>query len=142
MPNVTISKKNEGDYAIGLTDESYRLAASWDNDYSDYFLVDVRTGKSRELLHRAEVGLSFSPNAKYISGFDSNTKQYFVIDPASLKRTVLKVPANLYNELQDTPSTPSPYGEEGWTKNDDRLLIYVDAFDIWSLDPSQARTRL
>jgi len=135
MPTVTVSQRGDGDYALGSSDLDYRLQASWDNDYNDYFVIDMKTGQARKLLQKFESRIAFSPDAKYLSGYDPETKQYFVINPVSLKRTDFKIPTTLYNELEDTPSTPTPYGEAGWTKDDSRLLVY-DAYDLWSIDPT------
>jgi dipeptidyl aminopeptidase/acylaminoacyl peptidase len=82
-----------------------------------------------------ESGLSFSPSGKYLSGYDGKKRQYFIIDPVSLKRTDSNIPTAIYDELEDVPVTPNPYGEAGWTQDDTRLLVY-DMFDIWSIDPT------
>ncbi len=135
LPNVSVSLKGEGEYAIGSSDLNYRLEASWDSDYVDIYLINLKTHSTQKVLQKSEGRLGFSAEAKYLSGYDPKLRQYFVIDPKTLKRTDFKVPTALYNELEDTPSTPSPYGEAGWTKGDARLLVY-DAFDIWSIDPT------
>jgi len=135
MPSVTISQRGEGTYAIGSSDDDYRLASSWDDGYADYYVVNVNTGAARPLLHKSDSGPSFSPGGKYIAGFDFGTKQYYIFDPVSLRRLDTKIPVILYNELVDTPSTPPAYGEAGWTKDDSRLLVYSE-FDIWSVDPT------
>ena len=135
IPSASISKRGEGQYALGSSDLDYRLAASWDADYNDYYIIDLKAGTTRKLATKSESRLSFSPEAKYLFGYDGEKRQYFVIDPATLKRTDFKIPSNLYNELEDTPSTPSPYGEAGWTKDDANLLVY-DASDIWAIDPT------
>jgi dipeptidyl aminopeptidase/acylaminoacyl peptidase len=135
IPTVTIAVRGEGEWALGSSDIDYRLQASWDADYNDYYIINLKAGSVRPVATKSESRLSFSPDGKYLFGYDGQKRQYFVIDPASLKRTDFKIPTALYNELEDTPSTPSPYGEAGWTKDDARLLVY-DASDIWSIDPT------
>ncbi len=135
IPSVSVSQRGEGAYALGTSDNDYRLESSWDDGYSDYYVVDVATGAAREFLHRSEARPSFSPDGRYVAGFEFGTKQYFFFDPATLKRTDSNIPTVLYNQLTDTPSTPPAYGEAGWTNGDDRLLVY-DEFDIWSIDPT------
>lgn len=134
MPSVTVSQKGDGAFALGTSNVPYRLEASWDEGYNDYILLDLKTGSAHRLFSKTQGSLSFSPDAKYLAGYDPNLNQYFVIDPESRKRTDFKIPTTLFNELEDTPSTPSPYGEAGWSKNDGALLVY-DRYDIWSLDP-------
>jgi dipeptidyl aminopeptidase/acylaminoacyl peptidase len=41
---------------------------------------------------------------------------------------------NIYNELDDQPKVPEPYGIAGWTMNDKYILVY-DRYDIWKVDP-------
>jgi dipeptidyl aminopeptidase/acylaminoacyl peptidase len=135
VPSVVVGLRGEGDFATGSADRKYRLQRSWGSDYFDFTLINVRTGESRRLLDKSEGSIAFSPDAKFLAGYDPQIKQYFVIDPVSLKRTDFKIPTALYNELDDTPSTPPAYGEAGWTKNDAQLLVY-DAYDIWSIDPT------
>jgi dipeptidyl aminopeptidase/acylaminoacyl peptidase len=45
----------------------------------------------------------------------------------------LKVP--LYNEENDVPNDPSPYGIIGWHQNDSFIYMY-DRYDVWRLDPT------
>ena len=39
----------------------------------------------------------------------------------------------LYDELNDVPDDPSPYGIAGWMDDEKHVLVY-DRYDIWSLD--------
>ncbi|MDR3688500.1 MAG: prolyl oligopeptidase family serine peptidase [Fimbriimonas sp.] len=135
VPDVTIGEKGEGAYGIGSSDEDYRLASSWDEGYADISLIDLRSGQTHSLFKRSESRPSFSPSGKVLAFFDYQAKQYAFLDAASLKRTDVNVPAGLTNELTDTPSTHPAFGEAGWSRSGDRLLIYSDK-DIWSLDPT------
>jgi len=135
VPSVSVSNRGDGEFALGSSDDDYRLQSSWDDGYTDFSIVDVKTGAVRSLLHRSEAHPSFSPDGKFLSIFDSGTKQYAFFDSATLKRTESHIPVVLYNELTDTPSTPPALGEAGWTKDDGRLLVYGDS-DIWAIDPT------
>jgi len=135
IPSVLTSRRGDGDLAIANSDLNYRLESSWDSEYNDYYVMNIRTGESRKLVEKSEGRITFSPDARYLSGYDPQSKQYFVVDPKTLKRTDFNIPTALFNELDDRPSTPTPYGEAGWTKDDARLLVY-DAYDIWSIDPT------
>jgi dipeptidyl aminopeptidase/acylaminoacyl peptidase len=44
------------------------------------------------------------------------------------------IPHPLYDELNDSPDEPGPYGSGGWVENEARVLIY-DRYDIWLCDP-------
>src|SRR5690606_27792694 len=45
------------------------------------------------------------------------------------------IPHAVHNELDDTPDEPGSYGSAGWTRGDERLLLY-DRHDLWAVDPS------
>jgi dienelactone hydrolase len=52
-------------------------------------------------------------------------KEYRLTTPASFLA---------WDENNDVPDYPSPYGIAGWTKNDEYILLY-DRYDIWQFDP-------
>ncbi|MFZ8417667.1 hypothetical protein ACO1L7_14260, partial [Staphylococcus aureus] len=41
----------------------------------------------------------------------------------------------LYDEENDVPDDPNPYGIMGWMDNDESVFVY-DYYDIWQLDPN------
>ena len=49
------------------------------------------------------------------------------------------VPHPVWNELDDHPHDPPPYGSAGWTADDGAFLFY-DRFDVWRFEPESGRT--
>ena len=45
------------------------------------------------------------------------------------------IPVNFFDEDNDRPMDPSPYGIAGWSE-DDRFVYIYDHYDIWKIDPS------
>lgn len=137
MPSVSVSEDGDGNVALGSSSLPYREVASWDTGYSDFFLVDVNTGKAKSIAEKFEGRLQLSPHGKYVYGYDPASKDYFAVDTRSSNRVSLNkdIPFPIWNELNDVPGNADEYGSAGWTKDDKLVLIY-DNFDIWAVDPS------
>jgi dienelactone hydrolase len=136
MPAVRTSSKGNGDLALGSSDLRYRKLSSWDTrNYSDYFLVNVETGTRRQLFENTYSGVYLSPAGSYILVYDYDTKSWHSMPVAGgeLKDISVGIKFPLYDELNDSPSDPRPYGLAGWLDDKRHVLIY-DRFDLWMLD--------
>jgi dipeptidyl aminopeptidase/acylaminoacyl peptidase len=136
VPVVRTVNKGQGDLALGSNDIKYRKESSWEGSIAnDYYLVDMSSGSKTLLLEKCPERAYLSPACNYVVYWDDQTKAWMSISVADkTKRDLtssLDVP--FYNELNDVPSEPRPYGIAGWL-NDDRHLLVYDRFDIWSLD--------
>ncbi|MEJ2678592.1 MAG: hypothetical protein P8174_05880, partial [Gemmatimonadota bacterium] len=139
MPRVDVGENGDADVALGESDLPYRHLVGIDApDWSDYYLVDVRTGRHDRVLERVQAArAALSPGARYLAWYDYGQRNWFAMDvrrrePVDLTKSL---PHPVWNELDDHPMPPPPYGTAGWTKGDRRLLVY-DRFDIWAVDPT------
>lgn len=137
MRNVSVSAKSDGRYALGSSNLPYRREISWGLGYTDYTLIDLQTGEKKPLFTKFEGNVTFSPTGKYAYGVNPPTQETFAIDLATGVKTTLNqgIPHPLFNEENDVPDDPGPYGFGGWTKDDGAVVIY-DRFDAWQVDPS------
>lgn len=139
MPSVSVNVKSKAKVAVAVTNMRFRKMMSWDYPgYQDTYLVDLKTGKARMLLDAKRTGGRLSPEAKFITWWDAESKSYFAMSTKEGAEPVeisSGVPHSLANELHDTPSPVSSYGTAGWLPGDAGLLVY-DRFDIWQLDPN------
>ncbi|MFQ5570508.1 MAG: hypothetical protein ACE5G0_12575, partial [Rhodothermales bacterium] len=141
VPGVTVGSEGEADVAVGNSNMPYRQEISWDSPrYVDVYLVDVRTGERRRVLEKVQSSAQLSPEARYLTWWDRNERAWYAMavnngDPVNLTAAI---PHPVYNELHDWPFKPSPYGNAGWTENDEAFLIY-DKHDIWAVDPTGVR---
>ena len=106
--------------------------------YRDAYLINVRSGKSEMILEKIRSTPSLSPDGKYVTWWDTDSRNWFTLaikDPSQKINASKTISHPLYNELHDTPSDPRPHGLAGWTTGDKHLLIY-DRYDIWKLDPT------
>ncbi len=137
MLSVAVSNKLDGRFALGTSNLKYRREISWGLSYTDYTLIDLKTGDRKPLFTKFEGNVGFSPTGRYAFGINAPAQEIFAIDLASGQRVTLNrgVPHSLFNEFTDTPTYPGLYGVAGWTANDDAVVVY-DQFDMWQLDPS------
>lgn len=134
MPSVRLNPKSESNFLLGLSGLKYQKFSSWETrNYTDYYLVNVETGIKSLVLEKYPSFVMLSPSGKYLISWDPDMNQYVVISGDKKIRMRILAPDNypLYDELNDTPEDPSPYGVAGWINGEDRVLIY-DKYDIWS----------
>lgn len=135
-----ISMPSEAASPYALLSDSYAYAW-WSTIDSptgtDYYLVDLKTGGKEKIFTRHLGRVMMSPNAKYLLNYDVEQQAWYSYNVATKQNVKIAadIPNPLYNELQDTPTYPSPYGLSGWTEGDKRVLI-LDKFDVWSVDPT------
>lgn len=140
MPIVRLSDENNGEYALGLSNLKYQLETQWDysaNRQNDIWILNL-TDNTKIQIKTGLKGIPFlSPKGEYIAWYDLENKQYYAYSTKTGKEVCLTETLNIkfWDEKEDTPSLPSPYGYAGWLENDEALLVY-DAYDIWKLDPS------
>ena len=128
--------------AIGMSDIPYRKEISWDQSYSDVYLLDLKTGKPNRILERwGGGGTSMSPGGKYVLYFNEEEGHWFSY------RVADGVRANLTGKLKvsfqrepNSPSLPGAHGVAGWTDGDAAVLLY-DEFDIWEVKPDGSAAR-
>jgi dipeptidyl aminopeptidase/acylaminoacyl peptidase len=138
IPTVRTPRKGNSDIFIGTSDKKYRLSSSWDGGGSnDYYLVNVETGKTKLVLEKAGSMVSLSPGLKYLVYWNESERAWYSIESSTgaTKNISSSISFPLYNELNDLPDEPGPYGFAAWIQDDKHLLVY-DRHDIWYLDAS------
>ena len=137
IKDITTVSKGNGEQALGFDNSSYQRAASWTGgNFRDAFLVDLRSGIKRLVVQGKSYG-QLSPGAKYVVWYEPADSSYYArstdfnnLDVVSLSKVV---PVSFYNEKNDTPADPPPYGIAGWSPGDRFVYIY-DRYDIWRFD--------
>jgi dipeptidyl aminopeptidase/acylaminoacyl peptidase len=140
LPEVLSSPS--ANWALGRDDRPHRrlVGGTEGSTPYDYTLVNQRTGARKPLLNKQTSGLTFSPSGKYLLTFDGKDWHSLSVPTGKKVNLTAKLKVRFDNELHDTPSTPAPYGDGGWTKGDSHVLLY-DRCDIWlvAADGSSAR---
>lgn len=143
-PNLpTVSPGADPGRAIATSDLPYRMELSWDQNYSDVFVLDLSSGKPQRVLeHWGSNATTMSPAGKYVLYFDERNGHWFTYRVADGVRANLTEKVNArFQQENDTPDLPGPYGTAGWTADDRSVLLY-DKFDIWEVRPDGTGARM
>lgn len=132
MENVIPS--SNGLYAIGTDDRSYRIRATYEPGFNDYYLVNTVDGSRKPLLKGSQFGASWSPGSKYLVYFDGKDWNSVSVPDMKVTNLTAKLNGKFAREDHDSPSPAPSYGVTGWTKDDKDVLIN-DRFDIWQISP-------
>lgn len=135
VPSVRLNPKSQYNYVLGSSNKKYQKLSSWDSrNYADYFIINLETGSRARILTGYPSQVTLSPTGRFMVVWDPDEKNYRILLATGEILKTIELPGNLplYDELNDTPGDPSPYGIAGWTKDDEHFLFY-DNFDIWSV---------
>ncbi len=141
IPQVERTDDGAGDFVLGTTDVPYRQELSWDGRYQDAYAIDVRTGARRQIVNGVRGGFGsavrLSPGGEFAYWWDGQARDWKAarMDGASgVVSLTGAIPQAFYDELDDHPQTPPPYGFPQWVDGDRALLVY-DKHDVWRTDP-------
>ena len=143
IPTVRFAAERDAAHALGVTDRPYRQLLSWDGPYDDLYAVDLASGTPRRIA--GKVGrfarATISPAGNYAAWWSGSERQWKVarLDGREPLTASAEVPHPVWDELDDHPHDPPPYGSAGWTTDDGAFLFY-DRYDVWRFEPETGRT--
>jgi dienelactone hydrolase len=136
LPTIIPTNEGDGNMFVAITDTGRRVETQWlGNGKRDVYSMDVLTGHTTLVKKNHDGGIYPSSTGKYILLYDAKAKHYFSWNGKGLKNITSKIPVPLYNEENDVPDDPGPYGLMGWHKGDSAVYIY-DRYDVWKVDPA------
>jgi hypothetical protein len=122
-----------------VTDFGKRVQSQWTgNTLKDVYAINVADGSKKLVIKDLNGFLSpqyISPIGKYIMWYDRQAKNYFSWDGKETRNITSKIKVALYDEENDTPDLPTPYGVMKWQQSDSSVFIY-DRYDVWKVDPT------
>lgn len=139
LREVEMGNEGNAEFALGIDEGPYRLKSSWEGGPSgkDIYLVNVSSGQRKIIAKEMYGQARFSPGGKYIFWYsypDSSWVMYST-EQNTTASVGIQDKIKFFDELNDVPDFPGPYGVTGWKMNDEALLVY-DRYDIWELDPN------
>ncbi|GAO44274.1 S9 family peptidase [Flavihumibacter petaseus] len=136
---VVPAGKGDQLFALGTSNKAYRVRQQWTQDGSrDIYAVNLHDGSRRLVATGVRGNQGFiSPGGKYISWYDMKGRRWMSYETATGVRRELSKSINhpLFDEEDDHPDDPPPYGFMGW-QDDDRFAFVYDRFDVWKCDLS------
>ncbi|MFV0170956.1 prolyl oligopeptidase family serine peptidase [Empedobacter falsenii] len=136
MNQVEILNEGNSNFALGTSDNAYRLISNWDlTRRRDYYIVNVKNGQ-RELFAKGLAGrVEMSPNGKFAVYYNAENGLWssYNIETKQTKVLNKKLKVKFYDEENDSPTLAQAYGVAYFTDNDETVLI-KDRYDIWEFD--------
>lgn len=136
MIQVEILNEGNSNFALGTSDNAYRLISNWDlTGRKDYYIINTKTGQ-RELFVKALAGkVEMSPNGKFAVYYNGENGLWssYNIETKETKVLNKKLKVKFYDEENDSPTLAQEYGVAYFTDNDETVLI-KDRYDIWEFD--------
>ncbi|MHC1705075.1 MAG: prolyl oligopeptidase family serine peptidase [Tenuifilaceae bacterium] len=138
LPNVRIETKVDAPFTVGSSSIPYQYTMTWESSgNNDYYLIDLKTGTKKLVLQGNPFRVSLSPSANYLAYYQPTDNAWYMYSVKENRSICLTsgMNVNFFDEDNDTPSLPNPYGFAGWVEGDKYFVVY-DKFDIWGLDPT------
>ncbi len=144
VPDIKLSRDRDESLILGESNLPYRRLISWEElDYKDYYLIKAETGEKKLVLEKKGFAPALSPQGKYLLWYEHADSNWYVYDiEAETSRVLTKgLEVAFYDEDDDHPAVPQPYGFMDWGLNDRYAFIY-DKYDIWKFDLSGEKAPL
>lgn len=125
--------KGNANIILASSDYGRRVERQWDiSGFTSYYIVDVNTGKRTEVVGNLPGSARVSPKGNAVVYFNSEEGNWYVYEVKSKTTKHLNkgLDVSFADEEFDMPDNASAYGIQGWTDNDESVLIR-DKYDIW-----------
>ena len=140
-PESSLPEEGKGDYVMLYNDSPYAKQTTWEGGPAarDVVLVNLRSGERSKMVAGERGYYDWSPAGKYVSWYNPVDSVYRAYDVERKRLATLtsRDIGTFYDERNDQPNDPYPYGVAGWTDNDKTWIVY-DRYDLWQLDPGGA----
>ncbi len=137
MPEIILGDEGNSTYALGYDETPYLKYISWEGDaYRDVYWINIKNGTKESVGKKIWGNTRLSPKGKYAYWYSMPDSSWMVYHPEKkeIYNLTSQISTPFYDELNDRPMHPYPYGIAGWTEDDQHILIY-DRYDIWKIDP-------
>ncbi|MBN9521662.1 S9 family peptidase, partial [bacterium] len=122
-----------GDWALGSDNRKYlHLTGYADPVPKDYALVNVRTGERKPLFTNFGGSAALSPDGRHVLAYDGKDWSAVAVAGGAKHNLTAGVPTKFFNEDDDHPADPPPYGVAGWS-TDGRFVLLHDRYDVWKV---------
>ena len=137
IPSFRLDPEAEHNVVLASSEEPYRKMHSFAYPWiEDYYAIDLKSGDTRLVAEGVGFGADLSTTGNYVAYFYQRDSCWHVYDRIASRdlNVTQEIDAAFYDEEDDHPAAPYPYGSVGWSEKDKRFYIY-DRYDIWSIDP-------
>lgn len=132
-------EKADADHVLVYDERAYLPRLTWIGgpSYKDIYLKNLETDEEQLIAKEMRGEPQWSPAGKYAYWYSYTDTAWFAFSVADseIRQLTSKRLGIFFDEEDDHPSEPAPYGIAGWLENDEAVLIY-DHYDWWSIDPA------
>ena len=126
-----------GQWVAAYDDRANRREYSWlTPSHRDIYLINIADGKRIKVQNYQRNNLSLSPDEHYAYWYDREQRHWFayVLATGKLVNLSASIPNPVWDEKNDVPDDPWPYGVVGWIN--DSAIVIKDRYDLWAVDPN------
>ena len=127
---------DEYEYILVGDQRPYRQSAEWISEIAtDWYLVNLQTGKRTPICQNLRDSPEWSPDGKYALFYFAEEKNWFKLNPKTGELTNISsaIGYPVYNEWNDEPQPAVPNKIAGWTA-DGKQVVLSDRYDLWVVD--------
>ena len=139
IPDIRIADEGNAPISLAYTEEAYYASVSWEGfpSYKDVYTIVNKSGKKQLVAKKLKAQVNISPKGQYLFWYSYPDSAWFSYNIKKQRQQQISTNDlhSFYDELNDRPMHPFPYGILGWQENDRYILIY-DRYDIWKIDPN------
>ena len=135
---ITLADEGNADWVLAESTKGNRVEGQWTGRIkTTAYVVSTTDGHRKMVMANSLANFEASPGGRYVYWYDPVAKNYFTYEVATsvIKNVSEKIEQPLYDEENDVPDYPNPYGVMGWHERDSSLYVY-DRFDVWRIDPA------
>ena len=102
----------------------------------DGYRINISTGKKEKFATKDRGRITRNLSGKYCFWYDASIEGHWSYNvEENKKHKITSKEIGIFgDEKNDRPMDPSSYGYEGFSKDDEYIIIY-DRYDIWLVDP-------
>jgi dipeptidyl aminopeptidase/acylaminoacyl peptidase len=132
MPQVIPS--DNPNVALGGSDVPYLKEITWNGQFSDLYVVDLKTGERHQVERRVASGRSrrgsLSSDGRFAIFYNDGDWQLFDVKRKTLTNVTAGLGVSFADEDHDYPMDPPGYGLSEWLADSSAVFVY-DKYDIW-----------
>mgnify|MGYP000206345712 CR=1 FL=1 len=131
---IRVKSTNNTKAVIGSSDLKYRKLRTWEGFFSDFYIVDLKTGKKSLIAEKLSsyTPVKLSESGRYAAFYKDQAIWAFDRKTNKTINLTYKLKTSFANEDHDRASKVAGYGIAGWLEGEKGILVY-DKFDIWQL---------
>ena len=120
--------------AVGTSDVPYLKEITWNGQFSDLYIVDLKSGERHPVAQRVASGRSragsLSPDGRFVIFYNEGDWHLYDVKKRELKNVTAGLGVPFADEDHDYPMDPPGYGLSEWLADSSAVFIY-DKYDIW-----------